>query len=315
MKLRAWLAVALAVGMFAGPAHADKQICDTGSYASGALCILSLVPVMAVGATVMALTPDPPDKAATKAIQSGNLAQLQFVLEKHPQLLKDTEKAHGLLLAAAGAGNMAATTLLLDAGVPANTGNSRALWYATTVQEIELLLARGANADEMDLGRLSYRLGSPVAADLVDTLLKHRTDLRPDDRGAVSLLNDAIRSRKSAVVDLLLERGIDPNGAADRPALVELAYACSEADAGCTTTLQPLAQKLIDKGADVNRLARTCTTPWDAATQRRNAPLVNMLESAGAIAHPPAQEACRASLKTASKSVCCTRAVPAPTQP
>jgi len=312
MKLRAWLATAAAVaGMLAGPAHADKQICDSG----GALCVLALVPVIAVGAAVVALTPDPPDKAAAKAIQSGNMAQLEFVLQTHPQLLKDTEKAHGLLLAAAGAGNLAATSLLLDAGVPANTGNSRALWYATTVEEIELLLARGANADEMDLGRLSYRLGSPMAADLVDTLLKRRTNLPPDTPGALSLLNDAIRSKKPAVVGVLLRHGIDPNGAADRPALVELAYACSDTDTNCTAALQPIAQTLIDKGADVNRVARNCTTPWDAAAQRHNTPLLNLLESAGAATNPPAQAACRASLKTASKPVCCTRSASSPTQP
>lgn len=299
MKANFLIAMAVLAAGIASPAHADKVICD-----GNPLCLISLVPIVAVGVAVQALTPDPPETAAAKAIQANNLSQLQFVLETHPQLLKDTAKSHSLLLAAAKAGNVAATTLLLDAGVPANTGNSRALWYATTVEEIELLLARGANSDEMDLGGLVYRLRAPVVQDLVSTLLSHRTVLNPNDRGALNLLNAVVRENqfekmKLPLVNLLLQHGVNPNGPSDMPTLVQLAFACSESDAACAKAHLPIAQALINKGADVNGGCRW--TPLQAAKNAKNLDLVALLESAGAHAPVAPPNPCNNSTKTASK--------------
>ena len=288
MKMRALLAMVLVMGM-ASPAHADKVICD-----GNPLCLVGLVPVIAVMAVAHALTPAPPEKSAEQAIRTGSLSQLQFVLQTHPQLLTDTDKAHGLLLAAAEAANVAATTLLLDAGVPANAGNSRALWYATSVEEMELLLARGANADEVDLSSMVYRLHSPVIVALMGTLLIHRTVLNPNNPDALRLLNAVVRENqfehKLPLVHLLLERGVNPNGPSDMSTLVQLAFACAESDSACAQIHLPVAQALINKGADVNIGCKW--TPLQAANHVKNASLVALLKSAGAGGPDTAQAQC-----------------------
>lgn len=289
MKFRTLPLAALILAMaLSAPARAEKVLCD-----GNPLCIVTLVPLVAVGVAVNALKPNPPEKNARQAIDAGNSSQLQFVLQTHPDLLKDPEKSHGLLLAAASAGNLDATKLLLDAGVPANTGKSRALWYATTVAEIELLLSRGASASEMDLGSMSYRFGSPNVTDLVTTLLNQRGPLDPNDAGALSLLSSAVNRKQLDVVRLLLQRGVNPNGTPARPTLVTLAYACSENDTACEATMQTLARELIDKGADASFMATMyCKTPLQAATQRHNQALITLLESAGARAESEAQAQC-----------------------
>ncbi len=286
MKIRAVLAMALVVGV-ASPAHADKQICDS------ALCLIGLLPVIAVGAVVLAVTPDPPETAAAKAIQAGNLPQLQFVLKQHPELLQDVDKSYDLLYEAARVGNVPATTLLLDSGVPAAIGKSRLLAHASTMAEVDLLLARGANADEMDLGEMSFLFNSPQVLELVGTVLSRRTALDPNDRGAVKLLNDVViggpRAKKLPLVHLLLQHGVNPNGNGPSKrsilALVALGseIECRGKDAVCNDVYLSIAQALIDKGADVNHKPTGLdSTPLGEAKFHKNTALVALLESAGA---------------------------------
>jgi ankyrin repeat protein len=260
------------------PASAEPMPCD-----GNLLCVGALIPAVVIGAAIQSLKPNPPEMDAAKDIDTGNNVHLRFVLESHPDLLKDREKSQVLLQTAAYAGNLEATTILLDAGVPANYRQSAALWYATSVAEVELLLSRGASAAEMDLSFMQYRFSSPVVVDLLNTILEHRGAVDPHDRGGLSLLSSAAAQKQFAVMRLLLQHGVNPNGSADRVALIALAYACNSGDSACEAAAQSIARELIDKGANVN-LAQSphCKMPLQAAKQGRNQALIALLEAAGA---------------------------------
>ena len=287
-KFRMLPGIVLAL-VLSGPVHAERVICD-----GNLLCFIAIIPVAAVVMGINALTPLQPEKSAEQDIRTSNNAHLQTILQSHPAMLDDLEKSHGLLLIAASAGNLGSTTMLVHAGVAANYGDSRALWYATTVAEIELLLSYGASAAEVNLSSMVYRFNSPIVTDLLNAILGHRGILDPDDPGALTLLVSAADQRQFAVISLLLQRGVNPNGKPDRSTLIALANACNEEDVGCAATILLIARELIGKGANANFAeTRYCNTPIQAATQRHNHALIALLQSAGAIENAPAQMKCR----------------------
>lgn len=283
------LALALiAASLFvAGPARADKVLCDGNMF-----CLAVTVPLLMAGVALDEMKAKPPEKTGADYISAGKNKQFQKLLAAHPELLKDKAKAHSLLVAAAQAGNLEATEVLIKAGAAPDHEASRVLWIATSVEVIHYLTANGAVATQVDLAKVRHNISHPRLPELLEALLDARGALDPNDPGALDLLNTAIGFRRGEVVKLLLKRGVSPDGARRVP-LVSTASLCAGNSAYCEETAIAIANDLLAAGAAVNRLDETvCRTPLQAARQTRYEGLAALFVAAGATEDAPPATTC-----------------------
>jgi hypothetical protein len=162
------------------------------------LAVYSIGYALVVGQAAMyVLTPTPPLDKAERAIRASDARLLLQVVASHPELLKDIVISSKLLGEAAGNGNLEITTALLDMGVQANTDQSSVLEHVGSVAVLELLLSRGASADEFDLARYGSRVFVHLPpVEVMEALLNHRSKLDPNDTGLFSQIQRKIRRPK-----------------------------------------------------------------------------------------------------------------------
>jgi ankyrin repeat protein len=263
--------------MVAGPARADKVLCD-GNY----LCLAVAVPALLAGAAIAELK-KPPEKRAEDYIREGKISKLQEILRDNPALAGDPVKGQGLLAEAALAGNFAATQVLVKAGAAPSAKGSSALWIATSTEVIAYLIANGAVAADVDLARVTYNMGHPRLPEALAALLDARGVLDPNDAGALSLLADAALRRRSDIVKILLQRGVNPNGDARRVPLVMIMDGCAGRVASCESSSLDIARDLIASGADLKVIDDwTGCSVLQLARRRGLLALAKLLEEAGA---------------------------------
>ena len=277
-SLRGPLAAMALSLLVAGPARADKVICD-----GNPICLVAMVPLALAGVAFSELN-KPPEKRADAYIRDGKTDRLVHLLGMYPTLARDPVKGQALLLSAAAAGNLAATQALVYAGALANLDRSRALGVASSVEVMRYLIAHGALATEVDLALMQYNIPHPRLPELLGVLLDARgVPLDANDADAISLLDMAARSERADVVNLLLARGVNPNGDAMRTPLLTVVKACGGRAPACQDKALSIARDLIARGADVNVVDRyPKRSALQIATQMNYAALVQLLEDAGA---------------------------------
>ncbi len=293
-KIQVALATALlCLSTVSSPAYADKVICD-----GNPLCLIAILPLVGLG---VLFAKDSPADSASTAIREGNERKLKSLLKSHPELISNDSVGRQLLQQAVWYDKVAAAAMLLDAGLSLSTGSGPSLVRAKSPAMMDLLLQRGAPAAQFDLSQLGKSADTAHDIDMLQRILAHRPPLAPEDAGALALLSARVREHQDAMVSVLLELGINPNGDSNHPALIELAKSCAKRphDAGCEAETLPLVQMLIKHGVDVNSAntnfsdALACATPIEMARENALPQLAAALETAGSVAEPPAQIVCR----------------------
>lgn len=158
---------------------------------------------------------------------------------------------------------------LLDAGASLRDHHDPIddlLFQSLSVQRIQMSWTKTVKEHKE-----SVRSGSGAALRL---LLKNVSSISADHTGFAFLLQQVVIADDNAYVDLLLERGVDINGAGHkgRSPLHEAAY----------HGRPNLAKKLLDNGADPNVLDSHGNKPLHEAIQKHNSDMVFLLVSAGA---------------------------------
>lgn len=189
-------------------------------------------------------------------------------------------------LAAAGSGDTAALSRLLDAGQPVDTrdGNGRtALLLATRANQKEaarLLIERGADVNAKDnIADTPYLYaGAEGRTEILRLVLAAGADLADTNRFGGTALIPAAEKGHPDNVGLLLAAGVDPDhvNGLGWTALLE---AVILSDGG--PVHQRIVAMLIGGGADVNIADREGITPLAHARQRGFSEIVRLLEAAG----------------------------------
>jgi ankyrin repeat protein len=261
-----------------GTARADKTVCD--DFGSTILCAIVLVPVVAVGTVVMALAPDKPHESAAKAISSGNLQRLDEVLKAHPEIATEGF-GYQLLNQAVRMGRRDLVDTLLTAGIRAYP---QALEYSTRVEITQLLLEKGASADEVKVNQLVIPNRNPEFYEMLTLILDRRKNVDSNAMDMRLLLTDAASRKDEKLLNFLLVRGVNPQGNPNDPAMIALlrSHALCPGNT-CTASVKTMLKALIERQADVNVLQKSgCQTPLFWAQKSGDPELISMLKIAGA---------------------------------
>src|SRR5262245_37248130 len=204
--------------------------------------------------------------ALIAAVRSGDVKGVTALIDANPSLVNAPDAAGATPLHhAAGFGNLATVTLLLDRGAEVNAGNKRKstplFWCLNNESKVRVLLERGANVNaKSNDGRTPvYQAASmPNALPVLRLLLDKGGDANAKTLTGMTPLMAASRvSTESA--RLLVERKAEVNAknAAGATALMSAAQ-----------TGRPEAVRLLlEKGAEVNvRTKRNESALADAAT-------------------------------------------------
>jgi len=268
------------------------------------------------------------------AAQRGHTATVKLLLDKGADATAVDTRGNTALHYAALAGHRNAAEELLKNGASARTANHQnntPLHFAAQsrdTQMAQLLLKHGGDANatnangktplDLSLPQFSAHAGASLQSyyDTASALIRSgaKTD-RQDKNTGETVLHRAASGGHTPLLQVLLDKGADPDTAADNgdtaliraarsargghynrnydEAVVLLLHYGASPDAAdgrgetpllhlCRNGRADLAKKLLDAGADVNARAVDGATPLTEAVQSRNAPLVKMLLQAGA---------------------------------
>ncbi len=218
------------------------------------------------------------------AAQSGNVEQLQLMIEADSSLLLSGNTGAHALIAAAGGGHSACVELLLRNGVSADStaeNKNTPLHAAAGAGQAEcvaLLLRHGADFTRTDNhGKTPLNLASAAKHDaaarklaIAENLLKK--GFKPADYSEA--LHTVAVAGEHGTLSLLLEAGADVNHA-DKNGLTALHKAAETRYVTCV-------KKLLEAGADPNRISDTDTTPLIVAAAAGHSDNLRALLAAGA---------------------------------
>ena len=227
-------------------------------------------------------TTDTEDHEIHGAAESGDASRVRELLDSDPRILHHLDAAGGTPLhRAVAAGRREIAELLLDRGadVRARHGNGKASprgYPAVDFEPIDLALWRGVcwrARGDFDLVQLLLERGAgqdlvvTAAIGDVDRVLEHlREDparvhaTRPNGRRPLSA---AVQFGRHAVVDVLLEHGVDPNWpeGSDAPRGMALHAAARSGE-------RVLVERLLAAGADPNADVESAGTATYAANSK-----------------------------------------------
>jgi ankyrin repeat protein/L-ascorbate metabolism protein UlaG (beta-lactamase superfamily) len=250
-----------------------------------------------------------------KAAKGGNLAKVQELVGKDPELVKAKDKeGETPLHAAAGAGHIAIVEYLLTKGAEIdarNNDNQNPLLHAAYYGKapvVQLLLDKGADFNERDrYGRTV--LHYPVRGgykDVVEILVKKGMDITVEDGMGVSPLRFAIEGGHAGIMGVFVaSKALDVGGDSGIIALHQatkqgqkeivnflIAKGVSTAtkdDTGASLLhnatiggLSELSERLITEGASLNDLDSRGRTPLHYAAKQGSLAIVKLLAEKGA---------------------------------
>ena len=250
-----------------------------------------------------------------KAAAEGDLAKVQALIEKNPELVKARDEENSTLLhGAAAAGHIEIVEYLLSKGADINARNSanqNPLLYAAyngRAPMVRLLLDKGADFKQPDrYGRTI--LHYPVREghrDVVEILVKKGMDIMVEDGMAVSPLRYAVEGGHADIIDVFAaSKVLDVKGNTGRIALhlaaaqgqkdiVDLlikkgASTRTKDDMGATLLhnaaigrLSDLSRRLIEGGLPLNERDARGRTPLHYAAKQGSLDTVKLMAENGA---------------------------------
>ncbi|KAK0704291.1 ankyrin repeat-containing domain protein [Lasiosphaeris hirsuta] len=218
------------------------------------------------------------------AVESGNEAVVQLLLEKRADVESEDRSTEGvsLLSWASGNGLIAVVRLLLLKGTDLNSQDqfqqTPLIWAALSAAEVvaRLLLEKGANMEARDdSGRTSLSWAAKNGQEaVVELLLEEGADVEARDMyGRTPVLWAAEKGHKT-VVKLLLEKGADVE-AGDKYCQTPLSWAAEKGQ-------EAVVKLLLEKRTDVETRDKYGQTPVSWAAKKGQEAVIKLLLGKGA---------------------------------
>ncbi len=216
--------------------------------------------------------PTTPGERLHAAIRTGDLKELQQLLESGLDPNSPDALGNPALFDAAWTGNTEAALLLLNRNGDVNVRNKESagtgLWYAVQADHakvVDLLVSRGARLDfryasGQTILHLACARGNP---EIVKRLLSARADVSASDQSANTPLDEAVLNDRREVVRLLLSRGADPKRVHSLDGRGPMQEACIKGFAD-------LIPVLVEAGSDPLIRDRYGLSPLDLAIAYKN---------------------------------------------
>jgi len=240
----------------------------------GAQMLVRLLAVVLLAVAVSAQT-DTAGEPLLRAIQRGDPGDIDRVLTGGANPNVADADGVSALMAATLFGDARTVELLLRHGADPNragaSGTTPLMWAMPDEEKVRVLLARGANVNaRSETGRTPLLVAAsyPGTVGVLRLLLDRGADIRASDASGASALALAVRSADVEVVQLLVDRGLDPGTLTPVARRVALArndlptteYLISKGlsptpdflTAASTWQPTPLVARLIQPGVDVN---------------------------------------------------------------
>jgi len=245
-----------------------------------------------------------------EAAEQGDLAKVQALVEKNPELVQAKDKEQGTPLhSAAASGHIKIVEYLLSKGADVNARNAvnqNPLLYAAYhghAEIVNLLLEKGAEFKEQDMyGRNVLHYPAREGHNrVVEILVKKGLDINQEDRGGVTPLRFALDRGHTGIIDTFITlKALDVVSDSGRHSLhvaaanghegiVDLLIARgadidTKDDTSATLLhnaaiggLLELSQRLINDGADTNAKDHMGRTPLHYAVREGHYEVVRLL--------------------------------------
>jgi len=139
-----------------------------------------------------------------------------------------------------------------------------------------VLIGEEYDLEEYDeVSPLFYAVRSNASLDMILFMLEEGVELFQTDEDGLSILDTAIKFRRKDVIELCIERGMNPNGSARKSGMTPVMLAACFSD-------REMMQMLLDAGGEINAVDHTGMRPLDYARKLGQKKMQAYLEERGA---------------------------------